>query len=913
MEPLPIDEYRGPIEKALSRHPILIITAETGAGKSTRIPLWLWQRGLRVSVTQPRRIAARSLSHYVAQTSGGAWGTGVGYQTGFDRKMSAETRLLYLTDGVQMVKEIKGQHDYDTLILDEIHEWNLNQDILVGLVRQKLDRGFFSRTGKRIIIMSATLHTGRLSSFLKDAPVIEVPGRGFPVTMHHNPPEFLLSDTMQLVEMEKNVLVFQPGKGEIDEFIRMLRGSLEEDKLRARVLPLHAELSIKEQARVFKHFDVPKVIVSTDIAQTSLTIDDIDAVVDTGIKKEVRVQKGIEGLYPTLTSRAECLQRAGRAGRVKSGQYILSAVESMKDRLPYPVPEIQRLNLESVVLRMIKWGISPVDFPYFHRPRSSLVAKAMAGLKTFGAIDEEGKITSEGRRMADLPVSIRSARMLIEAQKLSPHITASTAKLIAILETRGITSKQYHGEKYYPSSLHSDLLNQLVIWEYPRTHRHVIHPKKMVLARDIYNELHRRLGMETRERNLTSKEISAIFRVILSAFVDRAYVKTGNAYTAEGESRELEKTSILFHTRPDAVVGMPFDLLIDRENPKTGEREKISLRLITFASEISPEILDRLRPFSYKKSATVQIRGDRLVVDHAVDFGGRTVFAYQGPPDWRDDAQKKLVVSSVTDWIERNRTRLRFYRRLETMRTYWRQVEPMLLRGSARSSRTPFTFQSGWRAFLAEELEKGLNADDLKLFFDLHPGFRFFTLQELLPRHMVQRLQRMKWPRTVSLHGKQYPVEYEKNHPRIRLDHPEFESWNREDLVLPSGIRAELILAGRRVNDWDTAVDHFNRWKKQDIFEKKWKNEPKKARLQDLVDIPFPQPFQSGQDKENRPFEFFSCPRIDGDDVFLIHFFTRQAAESYFQTVEAEWRVTLQAYRKQKLDRIFQAKGWKVK
>ena len=154
MKELPIDAYKEIIINTIKKNPVVIITAETGAGKSTRVPFWFWEQGKRVLVTQPRRIAARSLSYYQAQINSLPWGSHIGYQTGFDRKLSAQTTLLYLTDGVQMIKEIKGQDDYDLLILDEVHEWNLNQEVLIGLVKKKLNKGQFAKSGKKIVIMS---------------------------------------------------------------------------------------------------------------------------------------------------------------------------------------------------------------------------------------------------------------------------------------------------------------------------------------------------------------------------------------------------------------------------------------------------------------------------------------------------------------------------------------------------------------------------------------------------------------------------------------------------------------------------------------------------------------------------------------------------------------------------------------
>ena len=167
---MPVDERRAEIERAVAANPVVILTAETGAGKSTRVPWWLWRAGRRVHVTQPRRIAARALSNYLARESGVAWGREIGYQTGLDANKSAATTLLYLTDGVQMVREIQGHRDYDVLVLDEIHEWNLNQEVLVGLVRKCLDEGVYRRTGKRALIMSATLKARQVSAFLHHAP-----------------------------------------------------------------------------------------------------------------------------------------------------------------------------------------------------------------------------------------------------------------------------------------------------------------------------------------------------------------------------------------------------------------------------------------------------------------------------------------------------------------------------------------------------------------------------------------------------------------------------------------------------------------------------------------------------------------------------------------------------------------------
>ncbi|MBE0665323.1 MAG: ATP-dependent RNA helicase, partial [Candidatus Aminicenantes bacterium] len=600
LDKLPVDGYRDEIMDAIAANPVVILTAETGAGKSTRVPWWLWQSGKKVHVTQPRRIAARALSNYVARACSVPWGREIGYQTGLDGNRSAATSLLYLTDGVQMVREIQGNRDYDVLILDEIHEWNLNQEVLIGLVRKNLDSGFFKLSGKRAVIMSATLKARQISTFLNQAPVITVPGRGFPVDCQRRHPCFLLPDAANLLEAGHNILLFQPGKQEIDETIRNLKELLDHDNQKAVILPLHAELSITEQSKVFKNYPLPKAVVATDIAQTSLTIDDIDAVIDSGVKKEVRLVSGIEGLYPTEISTSECRQRAGRAGRVKKGLYILCSERGMDDRLDYPEPEIRRLNLESVVLRMCKWGLSPLEFSFFHRPNRSLILKAIQNLKIFGALTPENMVTADGRRMAELPLSLRGARLLLEAEKGGRRVTDRALKVIAIFETRGVVSKEFAGEFYTNSPFKSDLLNQLDLWEDQRHNARLLSAKKAALAREIYGELKKRLGGQPVKGPLTAAEQKHLFRAILSGFCDGVYFKGDGVYWREGEERQIERTSILNQTKPEMVAGLPFDLIINREDQKTGNKEEKYLPLLTFCSELSFLQLAELKPFSYE-------------------------------------------------------------------------------------------------------------------------------------------------------------------------------------------------------------------------------------------------------------------------------------------------------------------------
>jgi hypothetical protein len=908
LNPLPIDSFQEEIEKTITKHPITILTAETGAGKSTRVPLWMWKKGKVVHVTQPRRIAARSLSHYLARLTDTILGQEVGYQTGFDSQQSGKTTLLYVTDGVQMVREIKQRRDYDILVLDEVHEWNLYQEVLVGLVKKNSKRGFYEKSGKRVVIMSATLQADRLSSFFGEAPVISVPGRGYPVTLHHNDPRFLLPDAAQMVEMGKNVLVFQPGKQEIETFIDDLERMLEAEKIKAKILPLHAELSLKDQAKVFEHYSLPKVVVATDIAQTSLTIDDIDAVVDCGIKKELRLVRGIEGLYPVDISSAECTQRAGRAGRVRSGQYFLCADAGISDRPSFPDPEIQRLNLESVVLRLIKMGISPLDFPFFHAPSKALIHKAIKQLKILGALGEDGDVTGDGKTMAEFPVSLRSARMLLEAQKGHPQTLDSALKCIAILETRGIVTKEYNGEKIANIPYNSDLLNQLLLWQSPRMYREIISFKKFALAKEIYQELKKRIQMPLLKKHLSLKDMDVLFRALLSCFCDEVHIKSGDGYQRENEARQLDRTSMLFQTRPEMVVGLPFDLIINRENRSTGEIEQMLLPLITFASELTLEHLDALKPFSYYKKETVFVEDSRLAVHREFYFGGKLIKAFTSPPDWNNPGEKGQAARAALEWYEGNKDRFDIPGKMRRAEESFNEIKTIV-----KGKLEPFEFYC--RDFLLRELCRHLNMEDLELFLKLHKGFIHIHLKKLLPYRFIKELKKAGWPAFLYLETveERLNIKYIGHKPFVEMDYTLFEKVKEEDLLLPTGEWAGVILGGRKFYDWEHAVYEFNRWKRRNIFEKKFKDVRKPGRMEDLEDIPFPQAFESGRGKDNTPFEFYIVPVIEGEEVFLVHFFENKDAGVYFESIRTQWEEYVRLYKKKKLEDIFKQKGWKVK
>lgn len=412
---LPVAAFRAQIEEAVHQNKVVIITAETGAGKSTQVPQMLASSGYRVVVTQPRRLAARALAQRVAQEMGSRLGSRVGFRTAEERSDSAATEVLFVTDGLQLVRELAGHGGTGrktVLILDEVHEWNMNVEVLIAWVKSRINAG----NDLRVILMSATLDAERLASYYGNAPVISVPGRLFPVEKKSAAACDLITEAVSLAKQGRNVLVFQPGKREIADTVDQIVRALGE---KAIVLPLHGELEAEEQQRCFAPPPTGKVkvIVSTNVAQTSVTIADIDAVVDSGIERRIELVDGIEGLYLGPISQADCHQRAGRAGRTKAGVYVLCSETGLTDRQPFPTAEIMRSRLDQMVLRLAVQGFDATKLEFCHQPDLDALVEARRALVALGAMSCEGHVTKIGRRMARFSVSCEYARMLIEAER----------------------------------------------------------------------------------------------------------------------------------------------------------------------------------------------------------------------------------------------------------------------------------------------------------------------------------------------------------------------------------------------------------------------------------------------------------------------------------------------------------------
>jgi HrpA-like RNA helicase len=359
---LPIFDYRSAIIDAVDSNQVTIITAETGAGKSTQVPQYLADHGYdKVVVTQPRILAARNLSRRVREE----WALRttsdsdpvIGYRTAHERDDSPDTQILYCTDGLQLVREITGAgiSAKQVLILDEVHEWNENMEVLIAWAKKRCNE----EPRFKVVIMSATIETDTLAAFFGTTAVINVPGRSFDVVKRRGA-DIITEIITQITTKQSNMLVFLPGKSEIQDVTDAIA-----DKARAAgvpVIPLHSQLEATAQQQAFANYPNGKIILATNIAQTSVTIDDIDVVIDSGLERRSEVRSGVEGLFIAQISQADCLQRAGRAGRTKVGEYILAPYDTMQclefsDRPEYALPEILRKHIDRLTLRLANVGI----------------------------------------------------------------------------------------------------------------------------------------------------------------------------------------------------------------------------------------------------------------------------------------------------------------------------------------------------------------------------------------------------------------------------------------------------------------------------------------------------------------------------------------------------------------------------
>ena len=433
-EELPVSTRKDEIAAAIAKHQVVIVCGETGSGKTTQLPKICLELGRGVAGlighTQPRRIAARSVASRIAQELKSTLGQFVGYKVRFNDKVSAANYIKLMTDGI-LLAETQGDrflNAYDTIIIDEAHERSLNIDFLLGYIKQLLPK----RPDLKIIVTSATIDAERFSQHFDGAPVIEVSGRTYPVEIRYRPLQEVEEDERE-EEIEEaildavddlfrlgggDILVFLPGEREIRDTAEHLR----KHQLKgAEILPLFARLSIEDQQKIFRSSNGRRIVLATNVAETSLTVPGIKYVIDAGLARVNRYSSRakVEQLQIEKISQAAAKQRAGRCGRVSNGICVrLYSEEDFNARQEYTDPEILRSSLASVILRMAALRLGNVEeFPFIESPSSRLISDGYLLLQELGAMDGQRQITEVGQQLAKLPLDPRIARMILAAKR----------------------------------------------------------------------------------------------------------------------------------------------------------------------------------------------------------------------------------------------------------------------------------------------------------------------------------------------------------------------------------------------------------------------------------------------------------------------------------------------------------------
>ncbi|XP_043940421.1 pre-mRNA-splicing factor ATP-dependent RNA helicase DHX16 [Protopterus annectens] len=586
---LPVYPYREDLLAAIHEHQILIIEGETGSGKTTQIPQYLHESGFtkggkKIGCTQPRRVAAMSVATRVSQEMGVKLGNEVGYSIRFEDCTSERTVLKYMTDGM-LLREFLTEPDlgsYSVVIIDEAHERTLHTDILFGLIK---DIARF-RSDLKVLIASATLDTEKFSAFFDDAPIFRIPGRRFPVDIFYTKaPEadYLEACVVSVLQIHVtqepgDILVFLTGQEEIEACCEMLQERcrrLGSKIAELVILPIYANLPSDMQAKIFEPTPpgARKVVVATNIAETSLTIDGIIYVIDPGFckQKSYNARTGMESLIVTPCSKASANQRAGRAGRVAAGKcFRLYTAWAYKNEMEETtVPEIQRTNLGNVVLLLKSLGINDlIHFDFMDPPPHETLVLALEQLYALGALNHLGELTKLGRRMAELPVDPMLSKMILASEhfKCSEQILSIAAMLSvnnAIFyrpKDKVVHADNARMNFFVPGGDHLVLLNVYTQWletDYSTQwcFENFIQIRSMRRARDVREQLEGL--MERIEIEMTSTDDNVPIRKAITAgffYHTSRLTRSGYKTVKHQQTVYIHPNSCLFEEQPRWVI-----------------------------------------------------------------------------------------------------------------------------------------------------------------------------------------------------------------------------------------------------------------------------------------------------------------------------------------------------------------------
>ncbi|QFY45180.1 ATP-dependent RNA helicase HrpA [Candidatus Methylospira mobilis] len=591
-EELPVSERKDEILAAVRAHQVVIVCGETGSGKTTQLPKICLEAGRGLSGyighTQPRRIAARAVASRIADELKQPLGAGVGYKVRFNDHTRPDSLIKLMTDGILLAETQQDRFldQYDTLIVDEAHERSLNIDFLLGYLRWLLPR----RPDLKVVVTSATIDPQRFSRHFFDAPIIEVSGRTYPVDIRYRPVQTDEEDETEAVEQREilfavdelyreapgDILIFLSGEREIRETAEALRKHHPAD---TEILPLYSRLSGSEQERVFKPGKKRRIVLATNVAETSLTVPGIRAVIDTGYARISRYshRSKLQRLPIERISQASANQRSGRCGRLGPGICIrLYSEEDYLARPEFTDPEILRTNLAAVMLQMKALGLGELsDFPFIEPPDERMVRDAVKTLQEINAIDAGRKLTELGRKLSRLPVDPRLARMLLAASEENSLTEVSIIVSALSLQDpreRPADRQQAADQKHARfKDERSDFLGLLKLWQDFEKQKHDLSNNKLrkycqdsfisYLRMREWEEIHQQILQVARGElslrfNQAPSEYFEIHRPLLCGLLGNiGFRQEQNEYLgARGLKFQIFPGSALFKARPKWIM-----------------------------------------------------------------------------------------------------------------------------------------------------------------------------------------------------------------------------------------------------------------------------------------------------------------------------------------------------------------------
>lgn len=608
----PVAKYRELINTCVSQNLLTVITARTGTGKSTNVPLFLLESGLydRVVVTQPRVIAARNLQDHVSDNLTEDLKDPehhlVGFRTAVEGNSTDENAIIYVTDGLQLMHEIakNGINKNQVLIIDEYHERSSNMDALLAIA---------IKNGIRTVVMSATLDAESISEHYSEmtgsqVPVIEILGSNYEVEERES--EDLYRTVVEMAKLEKDIIVFLPGRKEIDSAMGRLKGRVPSTYT---MLALHGDQTPDEQQLAMNKYLGGKIIFSTSVGQTSITYEGITCVIDCGYERTMVLDEfGAEMLATQPSSRATSEQRKGRVGRMQDGDiYFRSQLPTMPqlpavcDQLAYDVPEVQRMRLDDLQLKLTAFGNSIDSLPFFQQPSEIEVSRGQERLFRLGMLQKLGKtaldgyaISPQGERAARLPLDVHSARMVLESRKFGAKLELQMMAAAAVQQLNGITStaKGMENWRHLTSETRSDVIasidfmvNAMKRTEAEQAQSHIVNIRYNKALR-AFNNLASKRNLDTSDLTMPDEQERELLLRCIVAGTDELFVSSGKSYKDHhGKKRQpVKSTSVTGGS--EFVVGSPFSL------QQVRNKKLVSHALIASATNVTFDLLCEVIP-----------------------------------------------------------------------------------------------------------------------------------------------------------------------------------------------------------------------------------------------------------------------------------------------------------------------------